>query len=65
MKLWQGRDEVLEFFKQLPQPRLVVFGEAGAGKTVLAMDLARRLLAARQGGDPYTTEAHLCQYDKQ
>jgi len=25
-------DEVLEFFRQLPEPRLVVLGEAGAGK---------------------------------
>ena len=45
-------DEVLEFFRQLPEPRLVVLGEAGAGKTVLAMELARRLLAAWQGDDP-------------
>jgi len=45
-------DEVLEFFRQLPEPRLVVLGEAGAGKTVLAAELARRLLAARQADDP-------------
>jgi hypothetical protein len=45
-------DEVLEFFRQLPEPRLVVLGEAGAGKTVLAMELARRLLAARKTAIP-------------
>jgi hypothetical protein len=45
-------DEVLEYFRQLPDSRLVVLGRAGAGKTVLATELARRLLAARQSDDP-------------
>lgn len=43
-------DDVLEFFRQLSEPRLVVLGEAGAGKTVLATELARRLLSARESG---------------
>ncbi|HLH59996.1 MAG TPA: hypothetical protein VKV33_12685, partial [Streptosporangiaceae bacterium] len=29
-------DDVLEFFRSLPEPRLVLLGEAGAGKTILA-----------------------------
>jgi predicted ATPase len=45
-------DEVLEYFRQLPESRLVVLGPAGAGKTVLVTELTRRLLAARQPGDP-------------
>lgn len=45
-------DEVLEYFRQLPESRLVVLGPAGAGKTVLATELARRLLVARQPDDP-------------
>lgn len=45
-------DEVLEYFRQLPESRLMVLGAAGAGKTVLAEELARRLLAARQPDDP-------------
>jgi tetratricopeptide (TPR) repeat protein len=44
-------DEVLEYFKRLPEPRLVVLGVAGAGKTVLAAELARRLLASRRPHD--------------
>ena len=45
-------DEVLEYFRQLRESRLVVLGPAGGGKTVLATELARRLLAARQPADP-------------
>jgi hypothetical protein len=44
-------DEVLEYFRRLPEPRLVVLGAAGAGKTVLAVELARRLLASRRPDD--------------
>jgi hypothetical protein len=44
-------DEVLEYFRQLAEPRLVVLGAAGAGKTVLAVELARRLLAGRRPDD--------------
>jgi NACHT domain len=44
-------DEVLEYFRRLPEPRLVVLGAAGAGKTVLAVELARSLLARRRPDD--------------
>jgi hypothetical protein len=37
-------DRVLEIFLQQPRRRWVILGEAGAGKTVLAAELARRLL---------------------
>jgi hypothetical protein len=45
-------DEVMEYFRQLPESRLLVLGSAGGGKTVLVTELARRLLAARKVGDP-------------
>ena len=45
-------DDVLGFFRRLPEPRLVMLGDAGAGKTVLAAELAQRLLASRQDGNP-------------
>ena len=44
-------DEALEYFRLLSEPRLVVLGGAGAGKTVLAVELARRLLADRRPDD--------------
>jgi hypothetical protein len=44
-------DQVLEYFGRLPEPRLVVLGAAGAGKTILAVELARRLLAERRPDD--------------
>jgi hypothetical protein len=45
-------DEVLEYFKRLPEPRLMVLGGAGAGKSILVSELARRLLAHRLSSDP-------------
>jgi len=45
-------DDVLDYFRGLSESRLLVLGEAGAGKTVLVTELARRLLAARQPTDP-------------
>ena len=44
--------DVIEFFSGLPERRLVVLGEAGAGKSVLATELARSLLAHRASEDP-------------
>jgi hypothetical protein len=49
-----GADEgdlatVLEYYRSLAPGRLVVLGEPGAGKTVLAVELLIRLLEHRQG----------------
>ena len=44
--------EVVEYFRGLPEQRLVVLGGMGAGKSVLATELARSLLAQRGGEDP-------------
>lgn len=44
--------DVIEFFTELPDQRLVVLGEAGAGKSVLVTELARSLLAHRDSEDP-------------
>lgn len=44
--------DVIEFFNGLPEQRLVVLGEAGAGKTVLVTEIARSLLAHRGSEDP-------------
>lgn len=40
---------VLEYYRSLRPGRLVVLGEAGAGKTVLALELLIRLLEERRG----------------
>jgi len=45
-------DEIGEAFTGLPSRRLVILGPAGAGKTALAVKLARELLDARVPGDP-------------
>ncbi|WP_216590811.1 NACHT domain-containing protein [Streptomyces brasiliscabiei] len=44
--------QLAQGFDQLPQNRLVVIGEPGSGKTVLAMLLTLGLLGARQPGGP-------------
>ncbi|HET6188669.1 MAG TPA: hypothetical protein VFE59_16970 [Trebonia sp.] len=44
--------EVVGYFRGLPEQRLVVLGGAGAGKSVLATELARNLLARRGSEDP-------------
>lgn len=45
-------EEIGEVFAGLPSRRLVILGPAGAGKTALAVKLARELLDAREPGDP-------------
>jgi hypothetical protein len=42
---------VLEYYQSLSPGRLVVLGDPGAGKTVLALELQIRLILARRG-DP-------------
>ena len=41
-------DSIAAFYASLPTRRLVILGEPGAGKTVLAIELVVRLLAARR-----------------
>ncbi|MFI9011488.1 NACHT domain-containing protein [Actinosynnema sp. NPDC053489] len=45
-------DGVVDEYLALPGRRLVVLGGPGAGKTVLAVELARGLVKAREPGDP-------------
>ncbi|MEU9189613.1 NACHT domain-containing protein [Streptomyces sp. NPDC048484] len=48
----QRLDRIVETFMALPSRRLVVLGDPGAGKTVLAVRFVLGALAARQPGDP-------------
>jgi NACHT domain len=41
------RSGILEYYQQLDPARLVILGPPGAGKTLLALELALRLLSAR------------------
>src|SRR5262249_42214731 len=43
--------EVLKYFRSLKPRRLVIVGDPGAGKTVLAIQLMVRLLEARRRGE--------------
>ncbi|MCA6094779.1 NACHT domain-containing protein [Streptomyces sp. SCA3-4] len=44
--------QVPDFFRSLPRRQLVVLGAPGAGKSVLALLLARELLASWEDGEP-------------
>ncbi|MEU5852323.1 NACHT domain-containing protein [Saccharopolyspora shandongensis] len=44
--------DVVEKFRALPTPQLVVLGEPGAGKTVLALLFALGMLGSREPGEP-------------
>ncbi|MFE7075305.1 NACHT domain-containing protein [Streptomyces sp. NPDC057620] len=48
----QRPDRIVETFMALPSRRLVVLGDPGAGKTVLAVRFVLGALADRQPGDP-------------
>ncbi|WP_157554604.1 NACHT domain-containing protein [Nocardia crassostreae] len=44
--------EILRIYRRVPSRRLVILGEPGAGKTTLAIHLARRILDANNGSGP-------------
>jgi GTPase SAR1 family protein len=45
-------DDIVDVFKRIPSQRLVVLGEAGAGKTVLSLRFTLGMLARRRPGQP-------------
>ncbi|MBB5953588.1 hypothetical protein FHS29_000158 [Saccharothrix tamanrassetensis] len=56
-------DEAVRAFLRLPNRRLVVIGEPGAGKSVVALELALGLLAARSPGDPVPVILPIASWD--
>lgn len=52
LRLRGDLDSIVEAFRRLPARQLVVLGEPGAGKTVLAMLLTLSLLDTRTPGEP-------------
>lgn len=56
---------IADFFRQLPSGRLVLLGAPGAGKSVLALHLARELLATRRpaSSDPVPVVLPLASWD--
>ncbi|UFR05067.1 NACHT domain-containing protein [Streptomyces sp. Go40/10] len=58
-------DEIAGLFTSLPAQRLVVLGRPGAGKSVLALHLAHRLVEARgpASGDPVPVVFPLASWD--
>ncbi|MFJ7212843.1 SEFIR domain-containing protein [Amycolatopsis sp. NPDC098790] len=56
-------DDVADLFLHVPSGRLVVVGEPGAGKTVLALRLTLALLERRGTGDPVPVLLSLASWD--
>ncbi|MFF7312966.1 NACHT domain-containing protein [Streptomyces sp. NPDC008137] len=54
---------IVETFQGLPSHRLVVLGEPGAGKTVLAVEFLLGAIDARQPGDPVPVLFALADWD--
>ncbi|WP_075737046.1 NACHT domain-containing protein [Streptomyces acidiscabies] len=48
----QRLERIVEMFRALPERRLVVLGDPGAGKTVLAVQFVLGSLASRESGKP-------------
>ncbi|WP_405691394.1 NACHT domain-containing protein [Streptomyces sp. NBC_00057] len=55
--------DVLEYYRSTRPRRLVVTGAAGAGKTVLALELMLALIKDRAEGDPVPVRISLAQWD--
>jgi hypothetical protein len=51
---WQSGslNRVLDYYRELSPRRLAIIGAPGSGKTVMALELQRRLLETRSGGGP-------------
>ncbi|MEV7872155.1 NACHT domain-containing protein [Streptomyces sp. NPDC088124] len=56
-------EEAAAYYRDLQPGRLVITGAPGAGKTVLALHLMLRLLAAREPGDPVPVRLSLSTFD--
>ncbi|GAB3890288.1 hypothetical protein GCM10029964_061560 [Kibdelosporangium lantanae] len=56
-------DDVADLFLRVPSGRLVVVGEPGAGKTVLALRLTLALVERRGAGDPVPVLLSLASWD--
>jgi hypothetical protein len=56
-------DEVAAVYRKIPSGRLVILGERGAGKTVLAVRLALDLIATRSPGAPVPVILNLSSWD--
>lgn len=55
--------DVLDYYRATRPRRLVITGAAGAGKTVLALELMLALLAKRADDDPVPVRVPLAQWD--
>ncbi|NJQ01293.1 NACHT domain-containing protein [Streptomyces zingiberis] len=55
--------DVVEYYRRLRPRRMVITGEAGAGKTVLAVELMVRLLEKPAEGDPVPVRLSLASWD--
>lgn len=55
--------EVVDYYRRLRPQRLVITGVAGAGKTVLAVELILGLLAVREPGDPVPVRVSAAGWD--
>jgi hypothetical protein len=63
LRLHGHLDEIADKYLALPHRRLVVLGEPGAGKTVLAMLLVLKLLERREPGQPVPVLLGLSSWD--
>ncbi|MCX5357797.1 hypothetical protein OG864_03570 [Streptomyces sp. NBC_00124] len=58
-----GFPSIAEYYRACSKPRLVVTGAAGAGKTVLSVELVRALLRQRMPSDPVPVRVPLAEWD--
>ncbi|MFE9204287.1 tetratricopeptide repeat protein [Micromonospora sp. NPDC007230] len=58
-------DEIVEVFRALPHRQLVVTGDPGAGKSILALLLTHRLLDGHRRGEPVPVLLSISSWDPQ